>query len=190
MWLVRHRYYSSCGKSLQQQTSEKKTEPWPQKGNSHMKTTERVQKHERRFKFKWGKEIRLRPRKHQMPSDLRTSYRTHHYLELLWKENTGQLDTDKPPTKRCIPTPGKLKISVIMNAAMQRQQHSDTSDVNDATPPRQTILPGEQFGNVQPKMFPNLLLGNCPAEIVNNSWKALAARMFTIVLFLKTLERT
>lgn len=164
-------------------------------GNSHRKATKRDQKHERRFKFKWGKEIRLRPRKHQMPSDLRTSYRTHHYLELLWKENTGQLDIDKPPTKTCTPTPGKLKISVIMNVAVQRQQRSDTSDVNDATPPRQTILPGEQFGNVQPKMFQNLL-GNCPAEIVNNSWKALAARMFTMVcfffmvLFLKTLERT
>lgn len=83
-----------------------------------------------------------------------------------------------------------------MNVAVQRQQRSDMSDVNDATPSRQTILPGEQFGNVQPKMFQNLLLGNCPAEIVNNSWKALAARMFTMgffffmVLFLKTLERT
>ena len=151
-------------------------------GNLHRKATKRDQKHERRFKLKWGKEIRLRPRKHQMPSDLRTSYRTHHYLELLWKENTGQLDIDKPPTKRCTPTPGKLKISVIMDVAVQRQQHSDTSDVNDATPPRQTILPGEQFGNVQPKMFQNLL-GNYPAEIVNNSWKALAARMFTMVFF-------
>ena len=144
----------------------------------------------RRFRLKRGKEIRLRPRKHQIPSGLRASYRTHHYLELLWKENTGQFDIAKPPTRRCTPTPGKQKISVIMNVAVQRQQRSDTSDTNEATPPRQTIFPGEQFGNVQPKMSQNLLLGNCPAEIVNNSWKALAARMFTMVLFLKTLERT